>query len=92
MTAIKQLVLLVLTSLLLLAVPAMTYTTQARSQIMSTYHDGSEMSVRIIEDFLVSAECSRECPKGNKESLEMIFEVFRERWVDKMITFVLEEL
>jgi hypothetical protein len=85
-----------LASLLLLSLLTVSAHTarsaEAGPTLMEHYDDGSEMTQRIILEFLTSPLCQHQCDQLDKNSLLNTFEQFRVEWVDKMITYVINEL
>jgi hypothetical protein len=63
-----------------------------RDLLLANYDDGSEMNSEIIKDYLSSEECLRKCRGFSEEALQDSFEAFRAVWVDRMISFVINEL
>lgn len=62
------------------------------STLMEHYDDGSEMNQRIILEFITSDNCQQRCERLARDALLNEFEAFREEWVDRMITYVINEL
>ena len=85
-----HLLLLVLT--LLALVSAATRRSDVGNTLKEHYDDGSEMNQRVILDFLTSELCQQKCDRLGRDALLNEFETFRGDWVDKMITYVINEL
>lgn len=86
----SQVLLLALT-LLVLAETA-TRHSDVSNILMEHYDDGSEMNQRIILEFLASDVCQQKCGRLGRDALLNEFEAYRGDWVDKMITYVINEL
>lgn len=90
MTPINQILILAL--FVITFVQTATTASSVGSTLMEHYDDGSEMNQRIIMEFLSSHLCQEKCDRMTRDDLLNQFESFRGEWVDKMITFVINEL
>lgn len=53
------------------------------------YDDGSEMAQQIVNEYLGSKECQRNCERMEERELLNSFEDFRSAWVTRMVDVVI---